>query len=131
MQKKRWQPLLRACWGIACVVVIIGSLLPADSTPIHLLSILDINDKVEHFCAYTVLGLLPTVHEKWRRLWLLLVLMVALGIALEYGQLYSPGRAFEIADMVADASGVLVGFLIGLLLRRRAMGTSGLGAKTD
>jgi VanZ family protein len=131
---RQLQPLLRACWGLACIVVIIGSLLPAASAPIRMLSKLGINDKLEHFGAYAVLALLPTVHEKWRHLSLLLLLMVLLGVALEFGQLYSPGRAFEIGDMVADATGVVAGFLCGLPLRNLAMGTvlsAGLRSKTD
>ena len=128
------QPLLRTCWRLACVVVITGSLLPAASAPIRMLSKLGINDKIEHFGAYAVLALLPTVHERWRRLSLLLLLMLLLGVALEFGQLYSPGRSFEIGDMVADATGLLAGFLCGLPLRNFAMGTAlpaGLRSKTD
>ncbi len=131
---RQLQPLLKACWGLACVVVITGSLLPAASAPIRMLSKLGINDKIEHFGAYAVLALLPTVHEKWRRLSLLLLLMLLLGVALEFGQLYSPGRSFEIGDMVADATGLLAGFLCGLPLRNLAMGTAlpaGLRSKTD
>jgi VanZ family protein len=131
---RQLQPLLRACWGLACVVVIAGSVLPAASAPIRMLSKLGINDKIEHLGAYALLALLPTVHERWRRLSLLLLLMLLLGVALEFGQLYSPGRSFEIGDMVADATGLLAGFLCGLLLRNLAMSTplsAGLRSKTD
>ncbi len=37
--------------------------------------------------------------------------MVALGIALEYAQRATGYRSFEVADMVADALGVAIGWL--------------------
>lgn len=38
--------------------------------------------------------------------------MVALGIALEYGQRATGYRSFEVADMLADALGVAIGWLL-------------------
>jgi VanZ family protein len=38
--------------------------------------------------------------------------MVALGIALEYAQRTTGYRSFDIADMVADAAGVAIGWLL-------------------
>ena len=40
-----------------------------------------------------------------------------MGIGLEFGQLYSPGRTFEVADMVADALGVCFGLGFGIPAR--------------
>ena len=100
-------------------MVIVGTLLPGNSAPIKALDLLDVNDKVEHFAAYTALGLLPALHERRRIVGILAVALVALGILLEFGQLLSPGRDFEIGDMVADAAGVCVGVSIGWLLRGR------------
>jgi len=42
---------------------------------------------------------------------------VAMGAAREFGQLYSPGRAFEYADMLANALGVGFGVVVGLPIR--------------
>ena len=115
---ERWTRLLRLVWAVAVVVVIVGSLLPADSSAIRTISELPVNDKVQHGLAYAVLALLPVLHERLRTAAVILVLVAALGVALEFGQLYSPGRSFDTQDMMADLAGEAVGAVIGLFLRR-------------
>jgi len=100
------------------VTVIVGSLLPADSSAIEMLGELHVNDKVEHAGAYAVLALLPLLHERLRSAAILVALVAALGVALEFGQLYAPGRSFDTHDMMADFAGIVVGSPIGLYLRR-------------
>jgi VanZ family protein len=51
---------------------------------------------------------------------LLLLIAVAMGILLEFGQLYSPGRSFDTHDMLADVVGIITGAATGLLLRSLA-----------
>jgi VanZ family protein len=99
------------------LVVVIGSLLPAQSAPIKALDLLGISDKLEHFLAYSFLAFLPAVHERWNFVVAAALGAIALGVGLEYGQLYSPGRSFEIADMAADAMGVCFGLIVGIPLR--------------
>lgn len=100
-------------WGLSIAVVVIGTLLPADTAPIRALDFLGINDKVEHGLAYLSLAFLPALHESRRRLVFIAPALVALGVALEFGQLLSPGREFEIGDMIADAAGVAAGLAVG------------------
>lgn len=109
--------VLRWLWGVTVLVVVIGSLLPASAAPLRMLNQLHANDKVLHFLAYSALALLPALHENWRKMALLAPLMILTGVLLEFGQLYSPGRAFEVADMVANACGVFCGLALGLRLR--------------
>ena len=110
---------LRLLWACAIAVVIVGSLLPPTSKPMELIGELQVNDKVEHFCAYFVLAFLPALHERQLRVAIIAIAMVLLGIALEFGQLYEAnGRMFEVADMVADACGVLAGVLLAWPLRK-------------
>ena len=109
--------LLRGLWLAAILTVIAGSLLPGDSTPIRMLDRLDISDKLQHFAAYAVLAFLPAIHERRRFVIRAVLFAVALGIALEFGQLDSPGRDFEIGDMAADTIGVCAGLMIGAPLR--------------
>jgi VanZ family protein len=45
--------------------------------------------------------------------------MVLLGILLEIGQYYIPGRAFSYIDMSANGLGVLVGAALGSSVRPR------------
>jgi VanZ family protein len=102
-------------WILATLLVIAGSLLPAHSSAMESLARLNINDKVEHFAAYFVLALLPSLQRRGWSLSAFIGFALALGIALEYGQLYSPGRSFDVWDMVADATGTAVGLCAGLL----------------
>lgn len=110
---------LRVLWIAAVIVVIVGTLLPAASEPIRALDWLGVNDKVQHFLAYLTLALLPALHERRQVLTAAAIGAVALGIALEFGQRLSPGRDFEVGDMVADAGGVCAGLALGLLLRAK------------
>jgi VanZ family protein len=100
------------------VGVVIGSLLPTSSTILRLMSRAPLGDKGLHFSAYLVLALLPVVGFERRRLGVVTgALMVLLGLALEGGQSFSPGRQVEFNDVVANGVGVLCGILLGLPLR--------------
>jgi len=109
--------LLRWLWAAAFLAVIAGSLLPADSLPIRALSHFGVGDKLQHFAAYAVLAFLPALHERWPALAAVLAAVVGTGVLLEFAQNYSPGRSFEIGDMVADTVGALCGLVLGLPLR--------------
>jgi VanZ family protein len=79
---------------------------------------LHINDKVMHFCAYLALSLLPVIGFRDRRSGLRAGLsMFVLGILLEAGQYFSPGRAVELGDVIANGAGVSCGALLGLPIR--------------
>ena len=78
---------------------------------------LDVSDKILHFAAYAVLAFLPSLHERWPALGAALLGAMALGVLLEFLQRLSPGRNFEVADMVSDACGVLCGLVLALPLR--------------
>jgi VanZ family protein len=79
---------------------------------------LQINDKILHFAAYMVLALLPAMHERRPLVVAAAVGAAALGVALEFGQLISGWRDFEVADMIADAMGVCMGVAVGIPVRR-------------
>jgi VanZ family protein len=117
--------ILRTLWVLAILTVIIGSVLPSDSSPIQALDRLQISDKFEHVAAYLVLALLPALHEKRRFVLLSAVGAIALGVGLEYVQLYSGWRDFEFADAIADAIGVCVGLGAGIVVRS-IMATHGI-----
>jgi VanZ family protein len=118
LEARPWtRPVLRLVWIIGVLTVIAGSLLPGNSTPIQALDRLHINDKVEHAMAHAALALLPVLHEQRRRQIVLILIVAAMGILLEFGQLYSQGRSFDTRDMLADIVGVIIGATTGLLLR--------------
>jgi len=83
---------------------------------------LPISDKVEHFGAYAVLAFLPALHRRGLPLSAFLLGTVMLGVALEFGQIYSPGRSFDLWDMAADTAGAAAGFCIALLFRNYPAG---------
>jgi VanZ family protein len=99
------------------IVVVTGSLLPGDSPIMEKLDSLAVNDKLEHFVAYAGLAFVPTLHEAPARLRAILVFVAAMGILLELGQLFVPGRTCDFYDALADGAGILVGCLLGLPLR--------------
>jgi VanZ family protein len=104
----------------AILVVVVGSLLPANSLPMRMLDQLQISDKIQHLGAYAALALLPAVHERWRFILVACFGLMAMGFGLEVGQLYSPGRSFDLADFAADAIGVGCGVSLAIPLRGAA-----------
>lgn len=109
--------ILRAVWFIAILIVIVGSVLPGNSAPLRFIDRLHISDKIEHLLAYAVLTFLPTIHERRRFGFAAATGAVALGVGLEFAQLYSGWRDFEVRDMLADAIGVVSGAAAAIPLR--------------
>ncbi len=70
-------------------------------------------DKVGHFLAYfsMMLWFSQIYHIKKQRM-IYAISFIVLGVALEFAQSFNPARMAEFADMVANASGVLVAILI-------------------
>jgi VanZ family protein len=111
---------LLALWAALIGCVVIGSLSPAASPLMVAVGRLHINDKLQHFCAYLVLSSLPVIGFRDRRGGLLAGLsMFVLGVLLEGGQHFSPGRAVELGDVLANGAGVSCGALLGLPIRAR------------
>ena len=110
--------LILVLWAALMCCVVIGSLLPAASPVIVDIGRLHINDKVMHFCAYLALSLLPVIGFQDRRHGLKAGLsMFLLGVLMEAGQHFSPGRAVELGDVIANGAGVTCGALLGLPIR--------------
>ena len=71
-------------------------------------------DKIGHTLAYGFLMLWFAQLYRARPITLAIALgLVALGIALEFAQEQTGYRAFELADMGANAIGVAIGWLLG------------------
>ncbi len=115
-QNKR--TVLMVLWAVLICCVIVGSLLPAASPVMVAVGRLHINDKVQHFCAYLALSSLPVIGFRDRRRGIVAGLMMfVLGVLLEGGQHFSPGRAVELGDVIANGAGVSCGTLLALPLR--------------
>jgi VanZ family protein len=67
-----------------------------------------------HYGAYTGLAFLSILaYERWRGLALALS-MILLGVVIELLQHFSPGRTPDIADVIANSTGVFTGITLGL-----------------
>ncbi|MDH5547210.1 MAG: VanZ family protein [Gammaproteobacteria bacterium] len=99
-------------WGMVITVIAIS----LDPSPPDLSNI-QFGDKLVHFSAYFgMMYWLAQCYLKRHRRWLFLMI-VALGIAIEFVQGLSGYRTFEVADMIANTSGAVVGwFLAGTVL---------------
>ena len=115
-----WSPdgsEIRTLWLAAIVIVVVGSLLPSNSAPVRALDELHVSDKLEHVGAYALLAFLPAIHEQRRFIIAAAIGAVLLGIGLEFGQLLTGWRDFEVGDMIADAVGVCSGVGAGIPIR--------------
>jgi VanZ family protein len=109
---------LIALWGVLLCCVVIGSLLPSGSAVMAAVCRVPVSDKMLHFCAYLALALLPVMGFRDRRKGILAGLsMCVLGILVEAGQHFSPGRTMEVGDVIANGAGVSCGTLLALPVR--------------
>ena len=70
-------------------------------------------DKLGHVAAYAALMFwFANLYESSNRRSMLAIGFVALGVALEFAQGWTGYRNFEVADMVANALGVAVGWVL-------------------
>ena len=122
--RPKQRALILSLWAVLLGCVVIGSLLPAASPVMVDIGRLQINDKVIHFGAYLALSFLPVIGFGDRRLGLKAGLsMFLLGVLMEAGQHFSPGRAVELGDVLANGAGVGCGTLLALPLRRLVSAT--------
>ena len=105
----------------ATILVLYLSLTPVT----HVQLGLRVSDKILHLLAYICLGVLwtRTVKYTWRcisfQTSLILIISITLyGVLIEIGQIYT-GRYFEIADIIADAVGSIVGVTGYSLMNRK------------
>ena len=110
--------MILAFWAVLICCVVVGSLLPAASPVMVAVGRLHVSDKVLHFCTYLALSLLPVIGFRDRRRGLMAGLsMFLLGILMEAGQHFSPGRAVELGDVLANGAGVSCGVLLASPIR--------------
>ena len=79
------------------------------------------SDKVLHAGSYFALSLIFMWHAATRSRTVViawLIIAMAHGIGTEIVQRFVPYRTFDLADIAADACGVVLGALVGLRLRR-------------
>ncbi len=108
----------RVIFFLYVVSVVILSVKPGQTGP-------DIKniDKVGHFCAYCLMGVLSLMAfvRRWVRVSALLC-SVVLGYILEWVQSFIPGRDFSYADGAVNTVGVVSGVLVFLLFKHIFIG---------
>ncbi len=106
--------LAASAWSVLLIAVIVLSLHPAPGLPTgHGI------DKALHLVGYFFLAVLPFAgFGHWRTSLGLSLLMLPLGIGLEFVQDMIPGRVKEGLDMVANGAGVFLGLCLGRPARR-------------
>ena len=103
--KLRWSWLAVGLVWVAAVFYL--SLTPYPPQPVTFWQA----DKIEHALAYGLLMLwFCQIYRQRSSRMLLALLLVAMGIAIEYLQGETGYRMFEYVDMLANAAGVLVGW---------------------
>ena len=105
MHKLRWSWLVLGLVWVAAVFYL--SLTPHPPQPVTFWQA----DKLGHALAYGLLMLwFCQVYRRRSSRMLLALLLVTMGIAIEYLQRETGYRAFEYVDMLANAAGVMVGW---------------------
>ncbi len=96
-------------WGFGLFAVLVVSLLPPDSSP----QITNLpNDKIRHLAAYAFLTLLACqAGLSWTNRYLLSGITFGISVLIEFLQPLT-GRDFELLDMLANFSGVLLGIIL-------------------
>lgn len=107
----------RMCFYAGAALVGILSLLPGRVLPAA-----EMSDKLEHLLAYAALGLIGGATARSGNRAICSVLgIIAFGIAIEFLQMFAPGRLAELGDAVADAAGAVIGGAVAIALRRRRL----------
>jgi len=118
LRKPSKHTALLAVWAVLICCVVAGSLLPAANPVMVAIGRLHIWDKLQHFGAYMALSFLPVIGFRDKHRGLMAGLsMFLLGALMEAGQHFSPGRAVELGDVIANGVGVGCGTLLGLPIR--------------
>ena len=101
-------------WLLSIALVCYLSLTPTAEFPVNF----ENADLVYHALSYLWLAFLPSFAFRRARIGLLCaILMIPLGLALEFGQTAVPGRFFSVFDIGANVLGAIIGAVMGKFLR--------------
>ncbi len=117
---KKSPQVLWFVWAADLLFILSGSLAPGPLLNSVPLDIIPLGDKSVHFLAYALFALVPAVAAA--RTFAVLIstgLMATLGLVLEFGQKWVPGRSFDLADFAANVLGLIAGLSTGFLIRKR------------
>lgn len=101
--------------SLGCVMVALVVYLSLTSNPVDTGLSFPYEDKAFHVMAYFVLmtWFAQIYHGRLQRN-VIAVMLVIMGVTLEYLQSFDPNRSYEYADMFANSTGVVLGLLVTL-----------------
>ena len=103
-------------WFGSIFIVVFYSLFPRMEFPVDFWNA----DKLYHCAAYSWLAVLPMIGFAIRPTALLAAFsMIILGVLLEIGQYYVPGRLFSFWDITSNTVGVFLGIILGNYVRKQ------------
>lgn len=112
--------LIISLWAISLGAVCYLSLAPRIEFPVDFLRA----DLVYHFLAYSWLSVLPFLgFQSPKPALMSAILMVPLGVSLEFAQIWVPGRLFSASDLGANIVGAVCGAICGRYLRSNFSGS--------
>lgn len=112
----KWSRPILILWGVSICAVVFLSLVPRVELPVDFWNA----DKLYHCAAYGWLALLPVMGFADRRTALYAALSaILLGMLLEVGQYFVPGRMFSVPDILANMLGVILGIFLGRFIGKR------------
>lgn len=114
-RSRQFTLFVRTLWIVIFAATLFGSL----STSVGPPALFPHADKVFHFGAWAALSGLAFLAfaGRYNRLAIPFALLVA-GALIEVAQTFIPGRSGSFDDLAANALGVALGSLVGLMLRR-------------
>jgi len=107
---------LRFLWlAIGYALIALVLYLSLTSEPIEMSGLFAYQDKLYHALAYFILmaWFSQIYHHRFQRN-MIAVILVIMGLTLEYLQSLDPNRFAEFGDMVANVTGVALGFAVAL-----------------
>ena len=107
---------LRAALCFSAAAVLVLGLLGGGATPLAVGLVPAPWDKLAHLATYATLGLLLAAGFSGRRPLLAGSLAFAIGVVDEAMQAFHPGRHADLADLAADAAGILLAVAVLRLL---------------
>ena len=109
----RYRSTFRILFWLALITAYIAAVLPQNIAP----NVSALSDKAHHVLAFIVLGLLLRLAYKINY-WYGLLFLVGFGVFIEISQYFTPTRAAEGEDVIADLIGIFIGFKLYKYLRK-------------
>ena len=109
----KYNGIFRILFWLALITTYIAAVLPQNIAP----TVPALSDKAHHIFTFIVLGLLLRLAYKVNY-WYGLLFLVGFGVFIEISQYFTPTRAAESKDVIADLVGIFIGFKLYKYLRK-------------